>query len=268
MKINIIFFSFFSKINWISNRKYCIFYIENIIKLYYLKIYMPKNFLKTIYFDTSKIWENKFINEIEVFKNITSLDLEQPITYFIWENGSGKSTLLENIATSFWFNKEWGTKNSFYQTNAEDNLENNWIQLSWQPTKFQYWYFFRAEWIYNFINYLENISWFHPYGWENLHNMSHGQQFLRIFESQMNSVWFYILDEIESALSPENQLKVVEIIKYMVSKWSQFLIATHSPIILNIKNNSQILSFDYWYIHEIEYEFAPCVDIYKRLFKN
>lgn len=259
---------------------------------------MRRNFLKTIYFDNSKLWNkdnieklyeedeyenaetqevsvseyistgDEYIKNIPIFQNIEELELNESITYFVWENGSWKSTLMEHIATTIGFNKEWWTKNTLYNTNKIDNLENNWITLSWQPAKFLSGYFFRAEWIYNFVNYLQNIEdWFAPYWWENLHNLSHGQQFMRIFESQMDTVWIYILDEIESALSPQNQLKVIEMIKYMVSKWSQFLIASHSPIILSIKENSQILSCDDWEIHEINYDSIPCVDMYRRILK-
>lgn len=251
-------------------QKYLFVYILCIIKYYFC--FMKKKFLKTIYFDNSQLSnkknhiDNSYIKEIPVFQNIKQLEFKEPITYFVGENGSGKSTLLENIATTFGFNKEWWTKNTLYQTNQTDNQVNNWLTFSWQPSMFQYGYFFRAEWIYNFVNYLENTqNGFSPYGGENLHKFSHWQQFLKIFEAQKDSVWFYILDEIESALSPANQLKVVEIIKYMVSQWSQFIIATHSPIILNIQKQSQILSFDYKNIQETSYDMTPCVDMYKRV---
>ncbi|NVP17920.1 AAA family ATPase [Candidatus Gracilibacteria bacterium] len=226
---------------------------------------MNNHFLKTIYFDNTNLQE-KYIENIDIFKDISELELEEKITYFVGENGTGKSTLLESIAESFGFNKEGGTINSNYKTNKTDNIENNWIKLSWQPTRFKSGYFFRAEGIYNFVNYLEQVQdGFSPYGGENLHKFSHGQQFMKIFESMIDRVGFYILDEIESALSPANQLKVVEIIKYMVSNGSQFLIATHSPIILSIKQDSQILSFDYGKISKIDYDMVPCVDMYKRI---
>lgn len=230
---------------------------------------MKSYFLKTILFNHSELKNNpnyEYIRNIWIFQN--NIELSESITYFVWENWAGKSTLLETIAEVFWCNKEWWTKNTLYKTNATDNTKNNWITLSWQPSMYQYWYFFRAEWIYNFVNYLEDIKWFTPYGWENLHKMSHWQQFLKILESQMDKKWFYILDEIESALSPENQLKVIEIIKYMVNNGSQFLIATHSPIILSIKENSQILSFDHNHIHSVEYDMVPCVDMYRRILKK
>lgn len=252
---------------------------------------MRRHFLKTIYFDKNRLWNtdnidnlysqaeeenllekmdtsDEYIKEIPIFKNLEELNLEKEITYFVWENGSGKSTLLEHIAMTYGFNKEWGNKNTLYSTNKIDNIENNWLQLSWQPSKFHHGYFFRAEGIYNFVNYLQNLEdplAFASFGWENLHNFSHGQQFMRIFEAQMDTVWFYILDEIESALSPANQLKVVEMIKYMVSQGSQFLIASHSPIILSIKENSQILSCDWENIKEINYDSIPCVDMYRRI---
>lgn len=249
------------------------------------------HFLKTIYLDTKKLWSKSnidklywdelsiersessddYIKNIDIFNDIEKLELKESITYFVWENWTWKSTLLEHVAVKFGFNNEGGTINSNYKTNRIDNIENDWIRLSWKPTKFKSWYFFRAEGVYNFINYLQDIDdWlsFVPYWWKNLHKFSHGQQFIKILESMIDKVWFYILDEFESALSPANQLKAVEIIKYMASKWSQFLIATHSPIILWIKQNSQILSFDNWYIHEVDYNMVWCVDIYKRVLLN
>lgn len=255
---------------------------------------MRKNFLKTIYFDKSQLGKKEnierlyddqddsnylekvdtnddYIKNIPIFNDINELELQESVTYFVWENGSWKSTLMEHIALAVGFNKEWGSKNTLYKTNNIDNLENKWLSLSWQPSKFLNWYFFRAEWIYNFVNYLQNLDdplAFSSYWWDNLHNFSHGQQFMKIFEAQTDTVWLYILDEIESALSPVNQLKVVEMIKYMVSQWSQFLIASHSPIILSIKDNTQILSCDEWKIHEINYNNVPCVDMYRRILKK
>ena len=252
---------------------------------------MKNHFLKTIYFDNSKLWKqsnidsiykgwfdlekeatsDEYIKEIDVFKNIKELELSEQITYFVWENGSWKSTLLEAIAVAFGFNKEWGTIHSNYKTNNIDNIKNNWLKLSWQPNKFKWGYFFRAEWVYNFVNYLQNIDDWHSftrYGWKNLHNFSHWQQFMKILESMIDNVGFYVFDEIESALSPANQLKAVRIIEHMVKQWSQFIIATHSPIILGIKEKSQILSFDHNFIDEIDYEMTPCVDMYKRVLNN
>ena len=192
------------------------------------------------------------------------------MTYFVWENWSGKSTLVESIATTYWFNKEWWTLNSFYKTNQADSFNSNWLKLSWKPTRYKTWFFFRAEGIYNFSNYLEDLdkqpfcSWaFNSYGGENLHKFSHWEQFMKIIESRIDIVWFYIFDEIESALLPNNQLKLVEIIKYMIEKWSQFIIATHSPILLSI-NDSCIYNFDNT-IEQISFDNVSCVDMYRRI---
>lgn len=223
------------------------------------------SFLKYIYINVKESNE-EFIRNITLLKNTSEIELSQPITYFVWENGSGKSTLLEAIASNFWLNKEWWNKHHNFSTNQTEKSEDNWIKLSWVPIKFKYWYFFRAESIYNTINYLETVQWwFSPYWWENLHKNSHWEQFLKIFEAQKEIPWFYIIDEIESALSPANQLKVREIIKYMAKNGSQFIIATHSPIILSIKENSQIFTLDFWKIMETEYDMTSCVDIYKRI---
>lgn len=94
--------------------------------------------------------------------------------------------------------------------------------------------------------------------------MSHGEKFLKILESISGNVGLYIFDEIESALSPANQIKAREIIRKIAENGSQFLISTHSPILLSIKENSEIFSCDFAKITKIPYENAPCVDIYKR----
>lgn len=228
---------------------------------------MRKYFLKTIYFQKLND-KDDFRWKIDIFKNLEKLDFEKNITYFVWENWSWKSTLLENIALEFWLNQEWWTKWANYKTSLSDKTNKNWLKLSWEVTKFKYWYFFRAEWIYNFVNYLENLDWwFKPYWWENLHLMSHWEQFIQILESISWTKWFFIIDEIESAISPANQLKIKSLIEKMAENWSQFIIATHSPIILSIPN-SQILNFDFWKIQETEFDMAPCVDIYKRFFKK
>lgn len=230
--------------------------------------------LQSVYFDFSKILKSEdYIKSIPALENLEVLEFHNKLTYFVWENGSGKSTLMEAIATNFGFNKEWGNMNTQYSTNTTDNIESNWLGFSWKPNKYTSWFFFRAEGIYNFNNYLEDLSKqpycgdaFSPYGWKNLHHFSHGQQFLKIVESFQNRVWLYIFDEIESALSPINQLKLVEIIKYMIQQGSQFIIATHSPILLSI-TDSCIYNFDEA-IEQISYDNVSCVDIYKRVLQK
>lgn len=96
-----------------------------------------------------------------------------------------------------------------FKTTDYDKFEDNWLELGFEIKKFKFWYFFRSEWIYNIINYLEDLDWwFWPYWWENLHLMSHGEQFMKILESLISGKWFFIIDEIESAISSANQLKV------------------------------------------------------------
>lgn len=233
---------------------------------------MNKSFLKTIYFN--KLPKDDFRNQIEIFRNISELNFDKNIIFFVGENGSGKSTLLENIAVMAGFNPEWWSKNASFKTTDTDKNFANWLKLSWQPTSFDFGYFLRAESVYSLINYFEKLwDWdftskkspFDFYGGKNLHEFSHWQQFLKILEACSESPGIYILDEIESAISSANQLRVKFLIEKMASNGSQFIIATHSPIILSVPN-SQIFSFDYGKIMETEYNFVPCVDIYKRFF--
>lgn len=97
--------------------------------------------------------------------------------------------------------------------------------------------------------------------------MSHWEQFIQILESLSSGKWFFIIDEIESAISPANQLKVKSLIQKMAENGSQFIIATHSPIILSIPD-FQILTFDYGKIMETEFDMVSCIDIYRRFFRK
>lgn len=227
-------------------------------------------FLKTLYFHSLE--ESDYRANLSIFKNLTEWNFEKRITYFVGENGSWKSTFLEAIALAVGFNAEWWSLNARFSTTQTDK-NSHWLSVSWQPIRYDFWYFLRAESVYGMVNYLETpdedgqIIGFRFYGNKNLHTLSHWQQFLAILEACVDIPGIYIFDEIESALSPANQLRVKFLIEKMALNGSQFIIATHSPIILSIPN-TQILTFDYGKIMETEYSFASCVDIYKRFFSG
>ena len=90
----------------------------------------------------------------------------------------------------------------------------------------------RAESFYNFANYLDGVSNYLAYGGKSLHQQSHGESFLALFQNRFEH-GLYILDEPEAALSPQRQLAFLRIIHALeVPRHAQFLIATHSPILL------------------------------------
>lgn len=162
-----------------------------------------------------------------------------PVTFLVGENGSGKSTILEAIALSCGFNIGGGSKNNIYEhVTTESNLA-DYLTLVWN-TKVNNGFFFRAETFFNFASYLDDLSSqeygggaYEPYGGKSLHQQSHGESFLALFNHRLHQGLF-IFDEPEAALSPKRQLAFLAILDERVkSKNCQFIIATHSPILMS-----------------------------------
>ena len=175
--------------------------------------------------------------------------------FFIGENGSGKSTLLEAIAYQCGFNPAGGGRNNIYELKSSEAKLGDYIRLSWLP-KITQGFFLRAESFYHFASYLDQLgpASYGSYGGKSLHQQSHGEAFLSLFSSRFGQKGIYLLDEPEAALSPARQLALLRLIHDLdISGQAQFIIATHSPILLGYPN-AQILNFDEVPISAIEYE--------------
>ncbi len=168
-----------------------------------------------------------------------SITLNSDVTIFVGENGSGKSTLLEAIAVAYGFNPEGGTKNfSFSTKNSHSDLYKN-LTL----TKVGYpkdGFFLRAESFYNVATNIDALSSpglgipiIESYGGISLHDQSHGESFLSVVQNRFGGNGIYILDEPEAALSPMRLLTLISEIKQLEKSNSQFIIATHSPILMS-----------------------------------
>lgn len=176
----------------------------------------------------------------------------KPITLFVGENGSGKSTLLEAIAVAHGFNPEGGTKNYCFSTHDTHSELCNAITIAKGYRKEKWGYFLRAESFYNVATQEEEYADFaHPS--EEYHNRSHGESFLKMVQNNIQPNGLYFLDEPEAALSPQRQLTLLAEIYRCASDGAQFIIATHSPILLGIPN-AEIFSFDNGKIHTCRYE--------------
>ncbi len=166
------------------------------------------------------------------FSQGIDLELRSPVTFLVGENGSGKSTLLEAIAEACGFNPEGGNRDHHYATYGERSPLARALRLSWLP-KVTEGFFLRAESFFNFATYIEQVSNLLPYGGKSLHEQSHGEAFLALFEHRFEQ-GIYLLDEPEAALSPQRQLTFLRILHDLEqSGHAQFLIATHSPILLS-----------------------------------
>lgn len=213
---------------------------------------MNNQFLQGISIDWNKIDGNSYLRNIEAIKWITDVKFDSPITFFVGENGSGKSTLMEAIAIAYGFNPEGGTPNySFATYNSHSELCEA-VRIKRGYRKAQWGYFLRAESFYNVATKEEEYADSqHPS--EKYHEKSHGESFLAITQRQLRPNGVYIFDEPEAALSPQRQLTLLLEIYECAKKGSQFIIVTHSPILLGIPG-AEILSFDDGALHTCKYE--------------
>ena len=170
---------------------------------------------------------------IPAIASIETLDLDWPVTFLVGENGSGKSTLLEAIAVGAGLNPEGGSRNLQFSTNATHSPLHAHLQLSWHG-RHRRAFFLRAESFYNVATtYAEVFGNGDPVpDLAKIHEQSHGESFLHAIARHSGSQGLYLLDEPESALSVRGQLALLRHMHDGVNKGSQFLVSTHSPILL------------------------------------
>ncbi|MBD8840120.1 AAA family ATPase [Paenibacillus sp. CFBP 13594] len=204
--------------------------------------------------------------DIPAIRSLERLEITNNVTFFVGENGSGKSTLLEGIAHQCGFNTAGGGRNNTYETHASESSLGNYLRLAWLP-KITKGFFMRSESFYQFASHVDEMPESLPYyGGRSLHEQSHGESFLSLFVNRFSSKGIYLLDEPEAALSPARQLSLLRIL-HDLSGTSQFIIATHSPILLGYPG-AEILSFDDNHIQEVVYEDTDHYQITRSFLEN
>ena len=190
--------------------------------------------------------------DIPILRDEFSLALTTPVTFFVGENGSGKSTLLEALAWAVGFGSQGGSRDHQFEANADGHALGRALKLGWRQRTASG-FFLRAETFYNFATYLESVgSSFARYGGQSFHTKSHGEAFLALFEHRFEDGLF-ILDEPEAALSPQRQLAFLRILHELTApRAAQFLIATHSPLLLAFPG-ATVLSLDDGVIRPVDY---------------
>lgn len=221
---------------------------------------MDEKFIRGIKIDWNKIGKNNYVRKIPSIDSINRLDFNGNITFFVGENGTGKSTLLESIAVAYGFNAEGGSRNfnfSTMDTHSDLYQAINIVKGALRPKSN---FFLRSESFYNVASKIEEYrdgddynTYYESYGGKSMHEQSHGESFLALIQNRFTANGLYILDEPEAALSPQRQLTLLMHIYNLSKKGSQFIIASHSPILLGTPEAS-ILSFDEGIIQEIKYE--------------
>lgn len=182
---------------------------------------------------------NKYPFCLPAIKNLDELKFHPKVTFIVGENGSGKSTLLEAIAVAYGFNAEGGTKNFNFSSRSTHSELYNYIRLIKGVKRPKNGFFLRAESLYNVATNIDKLDEeaggpriIDSYGGRSLHEQSHGESFLAIFLNRFSGKGLYILDEPEAALSPSRQMTIITRMHELVEQESQFIIATHSPIIM------------------------------------
>lgn len=206
--------------------------------------------------------DNSYLQHISSLKDGLQLVLKSNVTFLVGENGSGKSTLLEGIAGQCGFSLRGGNRNHKMDTEKRfDGYESALaphLRLSWTPRRINNGFFMRAESFFNFASYIDELAAedhriLEAYGGRSLHEQSHGESFLSLFNNQFES-GIYLLDEPEAALSPARILAFMSVIHELEkSGRAQFLIATHSPMLICYPG-AAIYQFDQDGVHETRYK--------------
>lgn len=220
--------------------------------------------------------ENLYLNKIPAVKHLISkgsLKLSSNITLLVGENGSGKSTLLEAIAVACGFNPEGGTVNFSFSTKDSHSQLSNHLDIA-KRAYFKDGYFLRAESFYNAATYIDEVFSKErelgentPYGLNSLHEQSHGESFLSLIEKRFSGKGLYILDEPEAALSPARLLELIVKIDSLLKADSQFIIATHSPILMAFPS-AEVLLLNEEGITPIDYKETEHFKITKQFLDN
>ncbi len=208
-----------------------------LLALMYKTFVMSAN--AALYLDTMRIEATPsgtvFPFSIPVIQKGMNLQFKSVVTFIVGENGSGKSTILEAMANKCGYNLGGGNKNHLYEHHETESQLWKFMTLSWYKKPFDG-FFLRAESFYNFAAYidsLQDLRVLDAYGGKSLHHQSHGESFLSLFANKFDR-GFFILDEPEAALSPMRQLSLLSIINELENNGKvQFVIATHSPILLS-----------------------------------
>lgn len=220
---------------------------------------------------------DRFPLNLPAIQNLEEIIFHPNVTYIIGENGMGKSTLLEGIAIAYGFNPEGGTLNfNFSSYDSHSDLD-KYLRLIKGVNRAEDHFFFRAETFYNLASNIEELDKeddpifgskiIDSYGGKSLHEQSHGESFFAAFMERFGGNGLYILDEPEAALSPLRQMSMLARINELAHQGSQFIIATHSPIIMAYPH-AKIIQLTEDSIFESRLEETQHYSIMKQFFEN
>jgi len=201
---------------------------------------ISKGELLEVNFDKGNADLKQYPFSLPFFRNFDGFKIHPKVTYFIGENGTGKSTLLEAIAVASGFNPEGGSINFNFNTRPSHSDLHKYLHTSRGTNRRKDGFFLRSESYFNVASEIEHLDEepgagpkiIDAYGGVSLHEQSHGESFWALLMNRFHGNGFYILDEPEAALSPTRQIAMLLRMHQLIANNSQFIIATHSPILI------------------------------------
>lgn len=236
---------------------------------------MERNYISSVRL-SSPLDEGSFLHDLPAARHLAQMEalaFSKAVTFLVGENGAGKSTLLEAIAVAYGFNAEGGTRNFSFSTSAthSDLYRHLTLSRSAYPKDG---FFLRAESFYNAASYIDEVyeDEFRnqagtSYGARPLHAQSHGESFLALVENRFNGNGLYLLDEPEAALSPSRLMTLLAHIHELVQNNSQFIIATHSPVLMAYPG-AEILELSEEGIRSVGYRDTQHYQLTRRFLEN
>lgn len=201
---------------------------------------MIRHFLNSVSLDRGSVpgWD-EYPFSVPAIQKLRTLELHPKVTFFVGENGTGKSTLLEAIAEKLGFRFSGGSRvESAFKHEYDSPLTPN-LRLNRASNRPMDGFFLRAESFNNWATELDELEAtphcggvLMSYGGKSLHAQSHGESFLNLLTQRIDGHGLYLFDEPEAALSPQRQLSMLVRLHDLVDEFSQFIIATHSPLIM------------------------------------
>lgn len=237
--------------------------------------FIQSQFIQSVKLVREKVQSfSEFPMTLPIIKTFEAIDFHADVTFFVGENGSGKSTFLEAIAVAWGFNAEGGTKNFSFATRASHSHLSDFIRLSRSYRRPKDGFFLRAESFYNVATEIEKLDEgpggppiIDSYGGTSLHEQSHGESFFALMMNRFSEQGLYILDEPEAALSPMRQMAMLARMHQLVAQGSQFIVATHSPILMAYPG-AKIVSFDENEMKAVKYEETEHYMVTKHFINN
>lgn len=223
-------------------------------------------FIEHVEFMRDKVEDfNRYPFNIPVIKDFHEVNFTAPVTFLIGENGIGKSTFMEALAVAVGLNPEGGTQNFMFSTKETHSELYHYFEVPHFQRRCMTKFFLRAESFYNVITEIDELK-VAGYGRQSLHTVSHGESFITLIQNRFTENGLYILDEPEAALSPTRQMTLLCLIDELVKQGSQFIIATHSPILISYIHG-KILDLNDGF-KETRYEDTELYQVYKMYLAN